>query len=164
MPSYLQNRKGFTFIELIVVMAVIATLTSFAIVNLSSIQHKAYLSATIDTFLSDYKQQQVKAMTGDTDGTNTTQSYGIYFEQNQYTLFRGTSYSASEPSNFVIALDGSVEFSPINVPQSQLIFAAGSGEVSNYSATEGTVTLHNVVSGEQKTLTVNRYGVITNIN
>lgn len=164
MSFYRRTCKGFTLVELIVVMAVIAVLTSFAIVNLSTIQHKTYLAATIDVFLSDYKQQQIKAMTGDTDGTSATQFYGIYLEQNQYTLFRGTSYSASEPSNFVVPLDGRVAFSTINVPQAQIVFAPGSGEVSNYSPTQNTVILLNIDTNEQKTLTINRYGIITNIN
>lgn len=103
-------------------------------------------------------------MTGDTEGTNATQSYGVYFEQDQYTLFRGSVYSSTAPSNFVISLGGNIEFSTIDVPQSQVVFSPGSGEVNNYSATDNSVVFHNITTGEQQTMTVNRYGVVTNIN
>lgn len=156
--------RGFTIPELAVVIGIIATLLTYAVINLTSVQHKIYLAATVDTVTSDFKQQQIKAMSGDTEGRGTNDSYGIYFEQNKYYLFHGTMYSSSDTSNALINLDNNIQFSNIAFPQSQIVFTKGSGEVNGFTSGSNTVTLRNTVTGEQKTISINRYGVITQIN
>lgn len=157
------HKKAFTVVEMTVVLGMIATLLAYSIINLSTIQHKAYLSSTIDTFVSDLKQQQLKAMVGDTEGRSTNDYYGIYFSTNSYAMFHGSTYVV-DPSNPVIPLTTNVTFSNIAFPQSQVVFNKGSGEVVGFSNGSNTVTMKNSVTNEMKTITINRYGVITQIN
>ena len=157
-------QRGFTIVEMSVVLGIAAVLISYATVNLTSIQHITYLAATINTVTVDLKQQQLKAMVGDTEGRASHDHYGIYFEQTKYTLFHGSTYSSSDTANAIVPFDNNVQMSATTFPQSQIIFNGVSGEVIGFTNGQNTITLRNSVTAEQKTITINRYGVITNIN
>ncbi len=157
------HRSGFTFIELIVGMGVFATLVGLATVNLLGVQRKSSLTATIDTLIADIKEQQIKAITGDTFGGGQS-SYGIYFGPGQYVLFAGGTYHPNDSTNAMIPLDTNVVFSSINFPDTSVVFASGSGEIINFNSQAHTVTLLQVHSGEGKTIDINRYGVVTSVN
>ena len=157
-------QKGFTFPELIVVIGIITTIFAFSVANLSNTQQRTYLSSNITTIISDIKQQQLKAMNGDTDGSGTISDYGIYFETNKYTIFRGTTYSASDVRNYTISLESNIQFKDVTFPSSQLVFQKGSGEVNGYTTNTDTFTLWNTITQEEKIITINRYGAIVNVN
>ncbi len=147
-----KNNSGYTLVELLVAIGILVVMVTIGTIGLSSIQHKSYLSSAVNTFKTDFKEQQIKAMTGDTEGAGSTYDYGIYFTANTYTLFR-SSYGTS---NFVIDLPSSVNFTNAG---SQIVFTKGSGETS---AT--IVTMKDIADGSQKTVTINRFGVITAVN
>ena len=157
-------QKGFTFPELIVVIGIITTIFAFSVANLSNTQQRTYLSSNITTLISDIKQQQLKAMNGDTDGSGTISDYGIYFETNKYTIFRGTTYCASDVRNYTISLESNIQFKDVTFPSSQLVFQKGSGEVNGYTTNTDTFTIWNTITQEEKVITINRYGAIVNIN
>jgi Tfp pilus assembly protein FimT len=157
-------KSGFTLIELIIVMTITIMLIGIATVSLTSIQNKTYLGTTVDSLISDLKQQQLKAMTGNTEGRATSDSYGIHFNSNSYVLFHGTTYSSSDLTNFTVPLNGGLTFSSITLPGSNLIFSQISGEVSGYSSGADTFTLKNGTINQQKTIRINRYGTIIQIN
>ncbi len=160
----LYNRKGITFVEVIVAIGVLLTLLGIAAVSFVPVRGNLSLDATISTLISDIKSQQIKSMAGDTEGTGANQTYGIYFEQDQYTLFRGSSYLPSGPSNFSVELDDTISISSIALPSSSLIFSAGEGAVVGFSPTQNSIGLTDSVAGTQKTIIINRYGVITSAN
>lgn len=162
--SYLSPEQGFTLIELMLVMAIFVVLTGIATVNLFSFQHKSQISATLNTFIADMKNQQIKAMAGDTNGDTTVDNYGITFDSGnyQYVLFKGT-YSVSNANNFVVSVPNTIQLTTTSA-NSQIIFAKGSGEVNGLSSGVTTITLRDTVSNEQKVIQLNRYGVITEIN
>lgn len=141
-------------------MGLMSLLVGYATINLVKPQTQISLDTSITTLVADLRSQQSKVMAGDTDSGSAT-PYGIFFETNQYTLFKGSSFVFSEPNNFVITLDPNLSFSTINLPSSQIIFARRSGEVTNFSAVSSSVVLRNASSNEQKTVTLNRYGVLT---
>lgn len=145
--------------EVILVMSVVAILLGLVTVNLFKFQNKTQLSSTVESFLADYKEQQIKAMVGDTSGTATPSAYGVHFETSSYTLFRG-SYGTD---NFVVSLPGGTQFST-TFPGSQVIFATGSGQLTTYTSGQNTVTLIDITDGSQKVITINRYGVVSSVN
>ncbi|HSX09695.1 MAG TPA: prepilin-type N-terminal cleavage/methylation domain-containing protein [Candidatus Saccharimonadales bacterium] len=151
--------EGFSVIEVSLVVAIISVLIGLATVNLFKFQHTSQLSSALNSFLADTKEQQIKAMVGDTEGTGTFANYGVHFETNSYTLFR-TSYGTS---NFVISLPSNVSFTT-TLPSSQLIYLQGSGEVSGFTSGQNTVTMRDTLDGSQKVITFNRYGVVTAVN
>ncbi len=156
--------KAFTLIEMSIVVAVTAILVSITTISLTQLQQHSYLENAVQTLVSDMKHQQLKAMSGNTDGMATHDFNGIFFETDQYTLFRGSTYDPDDPLNFTIVLNPSVEFTNILFPSSLLIFDKGSGEVLGFTENTNSVTLHNIPSGVTKTIVLNQYGVVTSID
>lgn len=153
------TRSGFTLIELIIVIGIVAVLLTITTVSLLSVQTHASLNTVSAQVLTDIKSQQLKTMTGETEGSGTISAYGIYFQSTGYVLFRGSAYSPADPANFVITLDSPVTLSTA-FPSSTLVFTPGSGEITGYSPGLDYVTLTGVTSSEVKTLQFNRYGVL----
>jgi len=153
----MRNQRGFTLIELMVVITITAILLGFITINLVSSQQRASLNAIEQELLADLKQQQLKAMIGDTEGRETSDTYGIHFDSGKYTLFHGT-YSSTDSANFAINLDQNFQFQS---PGTDIIFSKISGEISAGSITN--IVIRDSTNGNVKTITVNRYGVVTQI-
>jgi prepilin-type N-terminal cleavage/methylation domain-containing protein len=150
-------KNGFTLVELLLIMGIMAIISSFAVINLVRPQTKANLDSTLSVLISDLKSQQLKAMIGDGEG-GAANSYGIYFESSRYTLFRGAAYNVSDPNNFVVNSQGGTTFFP-TFAGSQVIFNQRSGEVANFSGSANTITVTS--SGESKTITINALGTVS---
>lgn len=146
--------RGFTLIELIIVMAIFSTLVGLATISLANTERNTSISSEINKIIPDIKQQQIKAMAGDSEGSGAVNDYGIHFGSTSYTLYRGT-YVAGNSSNFV------VQMSPnITISGSDMTFIRGSGELSGAT----TFVLTDTTNGSTKTVSVNKYGAITGIN
>lgn len=160
-----QSKKqlGFSLIEIIVSFGVFAILIGFVTFNVINSTHKVSLASSITEVVASTKQQQLKAMTLETEA-GITSEYGVYFNGNTYTLFRGASYQADHSSNFSVPLGDNIVFSTVSLPGSSLVFSRLSGEVISYDANLQSVTLQNTQTNEQKTILINRYGVITQVN
>jgi prepilin-type N-terminal cleavage/methylation domain-containing protein len=152
--------KGFTIVELLIVMGIIATLFGLATISLVRTQHVASVSAAVDQLVADMRSQQTKAMTGTKDTTGNANSYGIHITANNYVLFQGAA-DPGDSTNFTVRLDGIALTT--NLPGNLLVFAKNSGKFSNYVSGTYTITVTNSYGTEQKIVTINRYGVITSI-
>ena len=80
-------QAGFTFIELIVSMAIFSLLVGLATISLSNVERTSSLASEVNRLLPDVKEQQIKAMSGDTEGGGVVSDYGIRFSSNSYTLY-----------------------------------------------------------------------------
>ncbi|HVZ11598.1 MAG TPA: hypothetical protein VG965_01080 [Patescibacteria group bacterium] len=160
MNRLLKNEQGISVIEVLIVTGVFALLALSITSGFVPLQQKSSIDATLTTFLADSKSQQIKAMIGDTEGRATSDNYGIHFTQNGYTLFHGVNYAASDSSNFTINFDNGITASTL-FPSSNILFASESGDIVNYATSSSTVTLRNTLSGEQRIISINRYGVVT---
>ncbi len=159
------KKCGFTLIELLVVIAVASTLASLSVLSLSNAQHSAYEQSSLEILLSDLKLQQLKSMSGDTGfATITHEPFGIYFQSESYILFRGAAYDPGDPTNFTVALEEPLTFSSVTIPDDELVFEKGSGEITGFIDGQNTIEITNEVTGQQITITLNRYGVASGLN
>ena len=156
-------KQGFTLAELIIVMGMLAVLTVLTTVNLLRPQHQASTLAAVATLIADLRQQQLKAMLGDTEGSGTPASYGVFLNTNNYTLFRGSTYAAGNPSNFSVSLESPIQTTTA-FPNSQIVFQAGSGEVAGFTPGSNTISVTNIYSSTISTLTINRYGTVASVD
>lgn len=156
------TRPGFTIIEIIVVVGILATMLSIGYIRFVDIERRAPLSATASVVVGDLRGQQTKAMAGNTQTGTDSDSYGIYFQSNAYILFKGSSYNPSDTTNAVTPLPTNITVSTA-FPGSSVVFAKGSGDVVGFTQGGSWVTLTQNLSGEQKTITINRYGAATSI-
>lgn len=156
--SQRSNQTGFTLVELLVVMGLLAILLSLTTVNLFSPQTDASLEGDVLTIANDIKAQQLRAMSGDSGSDGVTEPFGIYVQSNQYTLFKDAAYSGGSADNFVISTTSGITLTT-NLPSSQVVFSKGSGDVSGFNASANTITVTNS-AGRSKVLTINRYGAV----
>jgi len=159
MKKLLSKQQGFTFVELAVVLSIMALLLTLSVVSLGGVQQQAYVGKSLEILLSDIKLQQTKAMNGATE-ENSTYRYGIHFETNTYTLFQGDTYNPSDTKNFTVTLDGQLTFASVTFPNSEIVFEKGSGEIVGFSDGNNTVSF----SDGSATITLNQIGVFTTIN
>lgn len=158
------KQSGFSLVELVVVTFFFIVLAGYAIINLPRILQKAAIHVSVDTVVSDLRQQQIKAMTGDTEGRGSLDHYGIYFQTNSYTLFHGATYNPNDLANQNIPFQNNMQLMTISFPNASVIFTKGSGEILGFVNGSNTLILKNTVSNEIKTITINRYGVVTLVN
>lgn len=159
-----EKRKSFTLVEIMVVVGIMAILLTLSGTNLIGLQNNTYLGTAVTTLVEDIKQQQLKAMTGDTEGRGTLTPYGIHFETNRYILFYSSTYSPSEVSNVAIDLGNNIQITTNTFPQSAVVFQKGSGEVYNFVSGSNTITLKSTNNNAQQIIQINKYGTITNAN
>lgn len=148
---------GFTFIELMIAMGIFITLMMIGSFGFIPLKQKVSLTTTIHSLVTDLRQQQLKAMAGET-------GQGVYFDPDQknYVLFEGTTYQSENLTNFRIPLGDQVIVSTIDFTGRQIIFESVSGEISNYIP-DDKIVLQNSASNEQKTIFFNKYGTIINV-
>lgn len=161
-PHFLSH--GFTLIELLVVMTIFATLMTLITLNLSHASSQTTIQTTITTLLADIHAQQLRAMTGDTGGLGVNSSYGIQFSPTSYTLFQGTTFDSQHAANVTLPLSDRLRFSTISLPNTQVIFASGSGAFTNYASDNDRISVQDTISGTTKTIQFNRYGVVVGID
>lgn len=163
--------NGFTLIELLVVFGIIGIITGFSFTNVLTSKNATSFETSVTTFISDLKEQQNKAMIGDTDGTFTKpQAYGIRFGTSDYSLFQGQYYYLGGITNFKVNLGDQIQFSNIALPtqfpsnEKVIVFATSSGEIVNFVNGQNSFKIKNINTGEQKTITINKYGTIISVN
>ncbi len=149
-------QSGFTLAELILVMLIFTTLVGIATINLAHIQRRSSMTSSINMLATDMKEQQVKAMVGDTESRASPDNYGIYFGTSSYTLFHGT-YSATDSANTVIPIDATLHFA---TPGASIIFTRESGDVLNYSINANLIIIQDITNGEVTKLKFNKFGAI----
>ncbi len=146
------HQKGYTLIEVLLVISISAILFGLTTINLLNVQHTTNVVAAEESVIADIKGQQIKAM----NGNNTGGSYGIHFTSNVYTLFQGTSWGTATDKS-PVTLD-----SAISLSGNDIVFDSVTGEVHGYvDATPPTVTVGLTAGSEQKILKINRYGAVT---
>jgi hypothetical protein len=106
-------------------------------------------------------------MIGDTEGRTDSDTYGIHFDTNNYSLFHGT-YSAGAASNFLVDLPNTHQVTT-TFPNARIIFSQGSGDVSCFidltcNSSTSIIRIVDTVTNEQKEIHINKYGVVTGIN
>lgn len=163
MNDHHKTQKGMTIVELVLTVSIFSILVGIISINLLTTRTKATLHTTLTTITTHVKQQQKKAMFLHTEKGDTVDSYGIYFKPGEYILFQGSSYSPNDPSNFIVDLDDNLSFSTINLPNNTIVFATRSGEIMNFNGVQHSIVLTDQTSQEQKTIDMNKLGVITNI-
>lgn len=154
---------GITLIEVIIVISIVTTLFGLVFGNILNVRSTTTINTSLTAIIADLKNQQIKSMVGDTEGRSSPDNYGVYISGPNYTLFHGQIYSESESTNFDINADTGYQFTT-TFPGSQVIFASGSGEIVNFIENQNTVSIINTRTNEQKTIHINKYGVITTIN
>lgn len=152
----MKNKKntGVTFIEILIVVAIIGVISSIVFINLSQFRNEQVLKNTAVDIVSLLN----KARSNTLSSLNST-NYSVHFEQGQVVLFVGPIYSASNVTNEPMVFSTAVM---IVIPSG--INLGGGADVTYKRLTGdtigGTITIQLVSDAvKQKTITISPTGV-----
>jgi prepilin-type N-terminal cleavage/methylation domain-containing protein len=117
---------GFTLIELIIVVGIFLLLVALVVPALVFFKRQSLLDSTAQEIFNTLRLAQNKTLSS--EGAS---SFGVYFETNKFTLFKGAVYSAGAPDNEIHNLDTTLRISEINLGGSQVVFDRLSGTTAN---------------------------------
>ncbi len=150
----MKHKKGFTFIETLIVIAVIALIITLTIVSYRYFEKRTELETTAQKITAILKSAQTKTLASEDDS-----QYGVHFKSNQYILFKDDIYQEGTADNKTYQLSNQIEISQINLAQatSSIVFQRINGQTNDY----GTITLTSLSqSGETKTINIQSSGQI----
>lgn len=159
--------RGFTVIEILVIIAVMGIMLSIAFVNLGSGRTSAKLDAAQREVASAIKMAQSNALQGKTASGSVPKYWGIYFENDKtYKIVPsnapGTDIAGGTET---YALSNGVTFSVTNVINSRIYFSVPNGNILKGNGTSyasgDTATATVSISGLSKTVNISYGGVIT---
>ena len=159
MKEKLNKQYGVTFVELVLVIGILSTLFGISTIGLFRARTATANNSTIEILSSDIRSQQVKAMSGDTEGRSSPDNYGVRIESNRYILFHGNNYLVSDPSNYSIMADQGSEFDS-TFANDTIIFASRSGEIVNFVDGQNSLSVTESATGITSTIGLNKYGAI----
>lgn len=143
--------RGFTLVELMVSMGILVLLFALSSVNVSQLPSNTLQETNLDILISDIRSQQTLSM-------SSGFSYGIHFESDGYTMFKGNTYTQGLPTNTVVPLDQGIVFTDITFPDSTIIFSPGSGDVSNYISGQDSFSIKSDATNKTTVVKINKYG------
>ncbi|TSC78485.1 MAG: Uncharacterized protein G01um101429_758 [Parcubacteria group bacterium Gr01-1014_29] len=102
--------RGFTLIEILIVVAGITILASIVLFPLASFRRTAQLSSAIEEGVSLLVSARLKTLSSE----GATQ-YGVHFETVKMVFFVGTTYITGNPQNSEVLIPNDVEISTISL-------------------------------------------------
>lgn len=136
------KRRGFTFIETLISISVLALLAVFIVNGLETFRESSALDQAADEALEILREARSKTL-----GSEQASNYGVHFEAGSMTLFKGGSYDSGGQGNIVVALPAIVVISAIDL--STTTASVTFERLSGRAEAAGTVTF--ITSGSQKT-------------
>lgn len=131
-PKFLS--RGFTLLEFMIALSILAILTAIIFTSVSSFRSGKALQVVAEEILSLLDEGR-----GNTLSAKDSYAYGVHFDSDSATLFRGASYSSSDSTNKKVDVDGAVEISSISLAGGgqDVLFQKLTGKTNQ----SGTVTI-----------------------
>lgn len=148
--------RGFTLIELILVIAIIAIVGAFSLPFAQSFQTTADLQTYADDMRQSFRRAQQLANSG-----VRSDDWGMYIDTvgNSMTLFKGSSY-AGRDTDFDLITEFPESFSLTNNFSDEIVFTQFSGLPSQ----SGTATITDFLTSTNIGITVRGNGIIEQFN
>ena len=147
------NKKGFTLIEILVVIGVISILIVMAAAGLRLFEGKTQLKSQAQNILTILELARTKTL-----ASEGASQYGVRFEQDKYILFKGSAYQEGEENNKTYQLPGQLKINSIDLTGEGdiVVFQRLSGQASS----SGTIELGTITQPATTTITIHPSGQI----
>jgi len=138
--------RGVTLLELLIGISVIIILAALGIGAFSNFRENSNLNSAPESGGALLAEARSKTLSSEDDS-----QYGVHFETNEMTFFKGASYSASDPDNDTVVLPRGIEMSAISLNGGgvDVLFERLTGKTDQY----GTITFR-IISDTSKTRTI----------
>lgn len=146
MTNTIQKRAGFNLIEVIVVIAITSLIGAATLLFSIKLQNIGDTTSAKQELIQNLRLAQSKAMAGENDS-----SFGVYIQNNQYTLYRGSNYGLRvAPEDQILTLPKELSVST----SSDIAFTKKTGIPS----APITLTITDDINGKTETITINELG------
>lgn len=146
--------KGFTFIEIIITVAVLMVITVFTLVTLNTFRENQSLKNSVNETIALINQARSKTLS-----SQDFSQYGIHFESSRIVLFKGITFSEPNPDNIVLTLPSKIEISGISLNGGgvNLIFQKLTGKTDQFGSI--IFRVKNNIS-KMKTIDIKNTGIV----
>jgi type IV pilus assembly protein PilE len=143
----MMREEGFTLLELLLSVVIIGLLTAMSLPVYETFARRNDLDLTTQTIAAAMRRAETYAR-----GENYDSNWGIKFQSNSATLYRGTAY-ATRTAGFdeIISIPGSITASGLDDIQ----FA----KMTGIPVTTGSLTLSSTTN-DTRTITLNAKGMV----
>lgn len=147
------TKKGFTLLELLIVVAVLAVLSAIVFSSFSAFRNSKVLDTAVEDVLTALSQAR-----GDTLASKDGLQYGVHLQADKAVIYQGATYSSSDPNNQNVVLDGALEITSITLTGGgqNVLFDRLTGKTSQNGTFVIRVTND---TAKTRTITVNGTGV-----
>lgn len=122
-----ENKNGFTFVELLIVIAIIAILSTVIVAALVNVRNARELDYATKEVRQIFEQARSNTLASQDDS-----NWGVAANGSSVTLFPGTVYDPNDPDNEVFELPNTIEMANIDFNGgTEVYFLLGSGEASD---------------------------------
>ncbi|HBT81814.1 hypothetical protein A3B26_01625 [Candidatus Giovannonibacteria bacterium RIFCSPLOWO2_01_FULL_48_47] len=119
--------RGFTLLEILFALGIILVITALAVAAFSSFRQNSLLKEARAKVLSELSLARIQTL-----GAEGKSSWGVHFEETRLVRFKGSSYSASDPSNLEILLPAGAKIGLISLGgASEVIFERLTGRAAS---------------------------------
>ena len=136
------NKKGFSLLEIIIVIAIIGVLSAIAVINFSAAKKAKILETIADGIAFTLEKAKADAVSG-----KYGQSHGVKFNTGDYISFVGGWYGAGNASNTVYTIDTAFTITnTIADPDDKIVFLRLTGAANSTA----TVTVSQISDSTKK--------------
>lgn len=169
MKRFAVSSFGFSLIELIIVISLLGILLTIASVNLFNPLSKNKVSMVAGDVTSILREAQYKSINSTDSENGGSSEFGVHFENNSYTLFKGLVYNSSSNSNFEVKTVSNISIEKSLPCSSQencnnIIFEKYSGEVHEFDENQNSICIQTESSDQERMIKINSLGVVAITN
>lgn len=148
-------KKGYTLVEVLVVVAIITALALVSIVNFTNRRNQSHLSATTSSIVALLREAQSRSVS-----QSSSTIWGVHFENSTtstpfFSLFPGTYSSSSRISYY--ALPTWVGYNPFSIAPGSFAEVRFS-QVSGFPSGSSSISIYLIQSGSQTSSTISISG------
>lgn len=146
--------KGFTLLEIIIVLAILAIAITIVGFSFSSLRSSQELNNSVEEAVSLLNTARSKTISSE-----AASQYGVHFETSRMVLFKGGVFSDSDPNNQVFTLSALIEISSISLRNGSVdaVFDRLTGKTDDY----GVITFRVKANfGKTKIIEIKSTGII----
>lgn len=149
------DQRGVSALELLIGVAILALLAAVVLGSFSGFRNTQVLQHETDSVMSLLARARSESLS-----SLDSSSYGVRFEDNQMTFFKGAVFSEGSAGNEIVPINSAVTISSISLSgaSDEVVFDRRTGDAN----APGTITLQLVSDGTRtRTVTITETGVIS---